>query len=128
MKIREFKDIDGDILVIKARKNAVFFEESKLRTSITHNYEFDEEAWKSLIECLDGLARQSWENFQSKEADSLGADYDSYWDKELDNEGNLTWTGRKLLFDKPDENNVRLYKFNKRKMESFIYDIGGIRA
>jgi len=57
-------------------------------------------------------------NIRPKKAFSLGADYD----RELDNNGYLWITKNKVSIKRPSIDNVRLYQYNKRKMESFLFD------
>lgn len=55
-------------------------------------------------------------------ADSFGADYWEFYDRNTDNNGYLEiWN--ELKFQSPNDETTLLYQFNKRRMESFIYDI-----
>lgn len=156
---RVFTDISGRALIIRHRKSAVFFEraanmenvemykpyiqwgygkESIRGEAIPHykrseldvGFDFNEQERKELYEYLKKIASESWASFEPKAADSMGADYDSYWDRDMEDEGNLSFgSGRRsfLEFSAPyqpvhKDGMVRLYKFNKRKLESFIFD------
>lgn len=79
-----------------------------------------------LIEYLSDLAKDVWENFQPKECTSWSSDYYEYHDKEYDSDGilSISHDGKYLDFQLP-ANHLgynRMYKFNKVKMQSFIYD------
>lgn len=106
------------------------------RCELDANYEFSEETIKDLYEYLLSIASESWKEFTPKEADSIGADYDSYWDCDHEDEGSLSLNttlnrNYSIYIEAPyqktnKDNMVRLYKFNKRKFESFVYDLGKI--
>jgi hypothetical protein len=57
-----------------------------------------------------------------KEAQSEGADYYEYYDREFDNNGYLSIRDNALEIGRPILESNKLYQFNKKKMESFIYD------
>lgn len=147
-------------LIIRHRKSAVFFEyvgdaentemhetyiqwgygkETIKGEAIPHykrseldvGFNFGKQERKELCEYLKQIGSEAWVNFKPKDADSIGADYDSYFDKDMNDEGNLSFgSGRRsfLEFSAPYQPSrkdgiVRLYKFNKRKFESFIFDL-----
>lgn len=147
-------------LIIRHRKSAVFFERvgnsenTKMyephiqwgneketirgeaiphynRSELDVGFNFNEQERKEFCDYLKHIGSESWANFEPKVADSMGADYDSYWDKDMEDEGNLSFgDGRRsfLEFSAPfqparKDGTVRLYKFNKRKFESFIFDL-----
>lgn len=155
MKERKFGE-----LIIRHRKSAVFFErvgnlentqmyepyiqwgdgkETIRGEAIPHykrdeldvGFDFDEQEKKELFGYLKQIGSEAWASFEPKEADSMGADYDSYWDKDIQDEGNLSISNNRrgfLTFSAPfqparKDGIVRLYKFNKRKFESFIFDL-----
>lgn len=135
-------------LIVRHRKSAVFFEREtdlniegyvlphwKDQTPVvqpsesSRKYIFSKDEFKEFLVYMEQIANEAWKSFTPKEADSLGADYADYYDREFDNEGSL-WIGKYYIslegpFNQPKTNNpiVRLYKFNKRKFESFIYDL-----
>lgn len=76
-----------------------------------------------LLTYLKEQATRIWKSFCPKEADSFGADYAEFYDKATDNNGYLDYRDEILLFESPSEETTLLYQFNKRKMESFIYDM-----
>jgi len=135
-------------LIVRHRKSAIFFEREtdlniegyvlphwKDQTPViqpsesSRKYIFNQDEFKELLVYLEQIANEAWKNFTPKEADSIDADYADYYDREFDTEGSL-WIGKYYIslegpFNQPKTNNpiVRLYKFNKRKFESFIFDI-----
>lgn len=66
--------------------------------------------------------------FNPKDASSLGDDYFEYHDREFDNEGFLGVNKNKISLEGPytqlksDGNRVCLYKFNKAKFQTFLFD------
>lgn len=135
-------------LIVRHRKSAVYFEREtdlniegyvlphwKDQTPViqpsesSRKYIFSKDEFKEFLVYMEQIANEAWKNFTPKEADSLGADYADYYDKEFDNEGSLS-VGKYFVdvdgpFNQPKTSNpiVRLYKFNKRKFESFVYDL-----
>ena len=142
MKERNFNG-----LIVRHRKSAVFFmRETDLNiegyvspywkdqtpvvnpNEIKRKYDFSPVEFDELVAYLEQIANEAWKNFTPKEADSLGADYGEYYDGEFDNEGSL-WLGKHSIDvegpfqPKTTDSIIRLYKFNKRKFESFIYQL-----
>lgn len=85
------------------------------------DYKFDLNV--ELFKFLKEQAVKVWKTFTPKEADSLGSDYWEFYDKATDNNGYLDIRNEMLIFGSPSEETTLLYQFNKRRMESFIYDI-----
>ena len=147
MKECIFTDKNGEQLIVRHRKSAVFFLretdpnvkgfvspfwEDKTpvvsRKELIRKYNFSPDILKELFEYLKATAIESWKEVTPKVADSLGADYNEYYDRELDNNGYLKIGNGMISLEGPvqkktDDPAVRLYKFNKRKFESFIYDL-----
>ena len=134
-------------LIVRHRKSAVFFErETDLSiegyvspywkdktpviepSELKRRYIFSEDEFNEFVAYMEQIANEAWNNFKPKEADRLGADYADYYDREFDSEGSL-WLGKYYISldgpsqPKTDNPIVRLYKFNKLKFESFIYDL-----
>lgn len=78
-------------------------------------------------EFIKEAAEDAWGNLKPKEASSMGANYYEYYDKELDNKGYLSIKGKEIHFERPQKDHRRVYKFNKRKMESFLFDLEKLR-
>ena len=140
MAERNFND-----LIVRHRKSAVFFERTTdlsieghvLRdktlaiqpSELERKYTFSQSEFKEFVTYMEQIAIEAWESFTPKEADSWGADYADYYDKDFDNEGSLS-VGKYFVdvegpANQPKTNNsiARLFKFNKRKFESFVYDL-----
>lgn len=155
MTSHTFTDKNGEQLIVRHRKSAVFFEREAnpinvkmdkivlswrngpvvygeerphfLHGEKAREYQFSEVVFNNLFEYLTKIAHEVWNGFQPKVADSIGADYDSAWDREHEDEMNLSfWKNNGLRIEGPHQEAktdiVRLYKFNKRKFESFIFD------
>ncbi|MGE8004008.1 hypothetical protein [Lysinibacillus sp. NPDC093216] len=135
-------------LIVRHRKSAVFFEREtdlniegyvspywKDKTPVIQpselecEYTFSQDEFKEFLAYMERIANEAWKNFTPKEADSMGADYYEYYDRDFDNNGYLNIGKYYISVDgpanQPKTNNpiVRLYKFNKRKFESFVYDL-----
>ncbi|NME95333.1 hypothetical protein HF847_04910 [Clostridium cochlearium] len=124
MNKKSFKTINGLELVVKNRKSAVIFEIGNNHEENNFNFSliFNFDTFKDLFEHLKEVSNKSWNNIKPREADSLGADYDEYYDRQLDNNGCLAIRENMLLIERPALESNKLYQFNKRKMESFLYD------
>lgn len=143
MKEQKFVDLKGIELIVKYRKSAVFFYKKYKETDLEEHrtggifissdgldwcFEFSPEVFKSLYDFLMEIAYEIWSSFEPKAIDSFGAEYDDYYDKEFDNNGSLG-IGESFIFaggpyaQPPNEKKeARLMKFNKRKLESFMFD------
>ncbi|MFJ7950364.1 hypothetical protein ACIQZG_02430 [Lysinibacillus sp. NPDC096418] len=131
-------------LIVRHRKSAVFFmRETDLSiegyvsplwkdktpviepSELSRKYVFSQDEFHEFLSYMEQIAEEAWKNFTPKEADSMGADYAEYYDREFDNEGSLSVGKYHLNIEGPKTNNpiIRLYKFNKRKFESFVYDL-----
>lgn len=89
------------------------------------DYQFDLNV--ELFKFLKEQAVKVWKTFTPKAADSFGADYWGFYDRNTDNNGYLEIRyldiRNELKFESPSDETTLLYQFNKRRMESFIYDI-----
>lgn len=134
-------------LIVQHRKSAVFFlRETDLsiegyvspfwsdKTPVVHpremerKYNFTKEEFTDFVAYLEQIAHEAWDNFTPKEIDSIRAEYYEYYDRDFDTEGSLRVGKYFIDLDGPyqpktDNPMVRLYKFNKRKFESFVYDL-----
>lgn len=124
MNKKVFRTIDGLGLVIKNRKSAVIFEIEKCQREDGYKFslKFSPEVFKELMEHIETISNTSWSNIVPKEANSMGADYWEYYDREFDNNGYLSIRNNVISIERPSLDSIKLYQFNKRKMESFIYD------
>lgn len=123
MKIKSFVDTDGLELVVKSRKSAIIFElKENQEKEYNFKFIFNLNMFDSLYEYIKSEANECWTGIILKEADSIGSDYCEYYDKELDSEGCLDFIENGLRIERPALENKRLYQFDKRKIQSFLYD------
>lgn len=79
---------------------------------------------KDMVTELIDLGKVAWKNIIPKEADSWGSDYWEYYDTKYDNNGYLDIVQNAgLKFGRPNENDDKVYQFNKAKWQSFVYDM-----
>lgn len=124
--MKEFTSKNGVNLIVKHNKNNIILETDD--KNIVKNYflrfKFDTDSIKDFKEYLESIANQMWCDFTPKEANSCSSDYEDYYDRKYDNNGYLKLhKNGELSLEKPDKDCPYLYKFNKRRMESFIYDL-----
>ncbi len=121
MKIREF----DNGLVVKHRKSAIIFEnaDGKKEREERFNYVFTKQEYKEFVSYIKTIANEAWTNIIPKEAHSTGSDYDEYYDRRYDDNGNLSIQDNGLLIFAPYWSVDTLYQFNKPKIQSFIYDL-----
>ena len=124
--MKEFIDKHGTNLIVKHNKTNIILEtDSK---NIRNNYvlilHFEDDILKELRSYLEIIARQIWCDFIPKEVDSLRSDYSEYYDRKSDNNAYLNlYINGALRIEKPSKDTSYMYKFNKKRMESFIYDL-----
>ncbi|MBO0961997.1 hypothetical protein J1P26_20025 [Neobacillus sp. MM2021_6] len=107
-------------LLVKSIKSAVILEADLSHSEI---FNFNSTEFEEFTMCIQQMAKVSWKNIVPKEEQSEASDYWEYYDKELDNNGYLTLGTGHLSIRRPCSENKRIYQFNKRKMESFLYDL-----
>lgn len=147
MNERRFTAMNGEVLIVCHRRSAVLFHR-QVDLTLTNRYErpgdapyvahselrrayrFDETTWRDLLDHLDDAARRAWSTVSPREADSCSSDYGEYYDKPFDNNGYLRVNveGRLLTIEAPNQPKsndpvIRMYQFNKRRFESFRYDL-----
>ncbi|MGR6760376.1 hypothetical protein [Paenibacillus polymyxa] len=124
MKTRVFTCSNGTELIVKHRKSAVILEMNQNQINNKYNvtYNFELRDFVELYNYIKMIANEAWTNLSPKEANSLGSDYYEYYDKELDTNGYLRIGKNTIVIDRPALNGLKLYQFNKKKMESFIFD------
>lgn len=130
MDIRVFKTIDSDIfdLIIKSNKSNIIFEIDKNTESKDYKFlfNFTKETFCEFLQYIENISSKIWNDFTPKEPTSMSTDYNEYYDRQLDNNGYLSIRGNSLFIERPSLDSSRLYKFNKGRMESFIYDLKNI--
>ena len=119
MKETIFNDGHGQKLIVRVnRSNIQIHTEEKQILDYRFYLDSDE-----ILHYLKEQAIKIWKSFRPKEADSFGADYADFYDKATDNNGYLEYRDEMLIFGSPSKETTLLFQFNKRKMESFIYDM-----
>lgn len=122
MESKMFKTIDNKELIIKGKSKEITLEYEIVSDKFTFEFIFDEETLKRLLAHIKNLGINIFKELKPKEADSLASDYCEYYDRKYDNEACLSLYGNKLRIERPSLENNILYRFNKRRLESFIYD------
>lgn len=112
-------------LVVKSCKSAIILEnrEGKKEKEESFVYEFTEKEFAEFNKYIKEVAGESWTNVIPKEANSMGEDYDEYYDRRYDDNGNLTLEDKKIRIRAPYWSVDTLYQFNKPKIQSFMYDL-----
>ena len=119
MKEAIFNDEHGRKLIVRVnRSNIQIHTEEKSILDYRFYLDSDE-----ILHYLKEQATKVWKSFRPKEADSFGADYAEFYDRATDNNGLLEYRDEMLIFESPSKTTTLLFQFNKRKMESFIYDM-----
>lgn len=119
---------DGKMLVVLKVGKSIVLELPHLAGVKEHDsilLEFKLNEFKVFTNKLKELAVIVWGNIEPKEAISEASDYYEYYDKELDNNGYFTFNASKGFIQvcQVYDNNSRIYKFNKRKMQSLLFDL-----
>jgi hypothetical protein len=124
MNTKTFISENGLNLIIKSKKSAIIFEVegNKDEKKYKFIFEFKPHVFKYLFEYIESEARMCWSGLELKEAYSFSSDYNEYYDKELDSEGYMYIRDNSLEIERPALESVRLYKFDKKKIQSFLYD------
>lgn len=120
--IKTYEDVKGDLLVIRHRKSAVFFESGRDFEGYEISFEFDKETFIEVLTHIKHAASESWAKLNPRDATSEASDYYDYYDAEFDNNGYLSLRDYWISLERPVVDSNRLYKFNKRKMETFLFD------
>ncbi|MGX1266706.1 hypothetical protein RKD55_004650 [Rossellomorea marisflavi] len=125
MKSKEFTN--G--LVVKHRRSAIILEhkDGKAETESRFFFLFTHKELDEFIEHLHAAASESWSAIAPKEANSMGSDYDEYYDRRYDNNGYLSLTNTGITIIAPYLSKDTLYQFNKAKIQSFLYDLVKMR-
>ena len=89
-----------------------------IETSSLDGFESD---FKQMIQ---EAAQEAWPDIKPKEEDSTGSDYGEMYDSKRDMNFGIAMVGG-LRIDGYVENGFCNYDFNKRRMQSFLWDLGG---
>lgn len=89
-----------------------------------------EEEAKNLYNFLLSKAKDKWKTIEIKDVTSAGNDYYDYYDRKFDNNGfaGLNPSSRELSFDcvytgSKDVKTRIAYKFNKAKIQTYLFDL-----
>lgn len=116
---RVFTDEHRRKLIVRVNRSNIQIHTER-KDLLDYQFDLNVELFKFLF--LKEQSVKVWKTFTPKAADSFGADYWEFYDRNTDNNGYLEiWN--ELKFQSPNDETTLLYQFNKRRMESFIYDI-----
>lgn len=119
-----FKSMNDLEINVKSRKCAVILE---LTNKKYNTYEFDfyftDLEMNNLLKYIKEVSKEAWKDITPKECDSLKSDYWEYYDPKSDANAYLNLQGNRLMVERLELESKELYKFNKRRMQSFLYDI-----
>lgn len=119
MEERVFEDEHGRKLIVRVNRSNIQIHTER-KDLLDYRFYLDN---IDLLKFLKQQAEKVWKTFAPKEANSFGAYYWEFYDKNTDNNGYLEVSKEALVFQSPSDETTLLYQFNKRKMESFIYDM-----
>lgn len=125
MKVNKkgFKTIDGLELIVMHRTSAIILELKEVpKNKYTFFLNFKPNIFKELLNYIETISNESWSNVKPKECNSFGSDYEEYYDRKLDDNGFISIYPNSIRVQRPSLESNKLYQFNKRKLESFIYD------
>lgn len=114
---RVFTDEHKRKLIVRVNRSNIQIHTEK-KDLLDYQFDLNVELFKFLKE----QAVKVWKAFTPKAANSFGSDYWEFYDRNTDNNGYLE-IRNELKFQSPNDETTLLYQFNKRRMESFIYDI-----
>lgn len=130
MSFTLFEDTTGQILSIIRNKSNIVLDAPDAPILPGNNinqlkFTFTPDIFHDIIETLTTDASHIWKNFTPRVAESLGSDYDEYYDRKLDNNGylSISVTHHSITCTRPLDTSSKLYQLNKRKTESLLYDL-----
>lgn len=87
------------------------------------NLTFNKPQKDLIVATIIEAGREAWPDIRPKEADSLASDWNDYYSKKFNNEGDFTITSdSKFMFTRPSLDSAVVFEFNKRMMQSFFED------
>lgn len=119
MKERVFEDGHGRKVIVRVTRSNIQIHSEK-KDLLDYRFYLDS---TDLLKFLKEQALRIWKSFHPKEADSLSSEYFEFYDRRTDANGYLEFRDETLILESPSEETTLLYQFNKRRMESFIYDM-----
>ncbi|MGB3161564.1 MAG: hypothetical protein WBA84_09990 [Carnobacterium sp.] len=122
-----FTTIDGLGLAVKHKRASVSFKLIKDFPvgNDKFDFKFDKETFKELCDHIKKVSLEVWPSLKPKDATSEASDYAEFYDKVSDNNGSLGISRyyHGLNINRPYLSQRLLYRFNKAKMQCFIYDL-----
>ena len=120
---KEFIGKYGVNLIIENKKGFIFLktDNENLKGYYLRVY-FEKETFKEMIQYITEISKEMWENFTPKEAEKFNEDYTEYYDRKYDNSGCLSLGDCCLIIETPSLEAEYVYKFNKKRTESFVFD------
>ena len=119
LKERVFEDGHGRKVIVRVTRSNIQIHSEK-KDLLDYRFYLDS---TDLLKFLKEQALRIWKSFHPKEADSLSSEYFEFYDRRTDANGYLEFRDETLILESPSEETTLLYQFNKRRMESFIYDM-----
>lgn len=88
-------------------------------------FEFSKETFHEVVAYIVKAANEAWSNLNPRDATSEASDYYEYYDKKLGRNGYFEFLANDytLIIERPFASNLKMYQFNKRKMETLLFDI-----
>lgn len=127
-----FTTIDGLELAVKHKRSSVSFELIKDFPvgDDKFDFKFDKETFKDLCDHIKKVSLEVWPSLKPKDATSEASDYAEFYDKVSDNNGSLGISRyyHGLSINRPYLSQRLLYRFNKAKMQCFIYDLNKLEV
>lgn len=125
MRIKEFVGKNGVNLIIENNNTNIIFktDNKNIERDYHLNIYFNKEVFEELIKYIESISNEIWKDFIPKEANSISSDYEEYYDRKYDNNGYLSIGENFFRIERPYIECPYMYKFNKRRMKSFIYDL-----
>lgn len=117
----ESQSENGKVLMIRFNRSNV-----ELHSEFEGEFEFSKDEFDEIKRSIINGANNIWKNLNPRIADSFSSNYDEWYDKEVGNEANLVLVPKihTIKIIPPfGRKGTRLYRFNKRTMESFIFDL-----
>lgn len=117
---------DGEGMLVKKQRSGIVFElADHVPNQVDFKMNFGKEEFERFVRHMNVVALEVWPSFKPKEAFSEASDYDIYYCKETDNNGYLRINKKDfgITVERSTPETQELFKFNKSKMQSFIYDL-----
>ena len=111
-----------DLIIEKNKKNILFKADAENLKGYRLKVCFEREDFIRMINQISDIAKELWGDIQPKEITCVRDDYTEYYDKKYDDNGYLTIDNYILKLEVSSLDAPYVYKFNKKRVETFIYD------